>query len=217
MHIPDGVLRPEVLAGGWILTAGGLAYGCYRYRPEDIPRTSLLTAAFACASSIHVPIGPIPVHLVLNGLLGVFLGRQAVVAIFIGLGLQAIMIHHGGITSLGVNTVMIGFPAVILGGGFRWALRGLRGGRIAASLLQGGLGFFLGGGAVLFSAVLASAAYASTGEGFYTPAKINLMAHLPVALVEGIVCAILVVSIGRSSFREYLWKEKNSGKGKNGT
>lgn len=35
-----------------------------------------MTAAFFVASLIHVPIGPTSVHLLLNGLLGVVVGRR---------------------------------------------------------------------------------------------------------------------------------------------
>ena len=60
------------------------------------------------ASSIYIPIPPASVHLILNGLLGVVLGYFAFPAILIGLLFQALVIGHGGLTTLGVNAAMMG-------------------------------------------------------------------------------------------------------------
>src|SRR6516162_7120099 len=103
VHISDGVLTTPWLAVGF----GGLALllliGCRRVRDEEIPRIALLTAAFFVASLIHLRVGPTTVHLLLNGLVGVVLGRRAGLAIPVGLLLQALLFQHGGITTLGVN------------------------------------------------------------------------------------------------------------------
>ena len=61
------------------------------FRDEDVPQTALLAAAFFIASQIHVRVGPSSAHLLLNGLVGVILGRRAVLAILVGLALQAIL------------------------------------------------------------------------------------------------------------------------------
>ena len=63
-----------------------------------------MTAAFFVASLIHVSIGPTSVHLLLNGLLGVIVGRRAPLAVLLGLTLQAVLFGHGGFTTIGVNT-----------------------------------------------------------------------------------------------------------------
>jgi cobalt/nickel transport system permease protein len=65
------------------------------------------------ASSIYIPIPPASVHLILNGLLGVVLGYFAFPAILIGLFFQALVIGHGGLTTLGVNAAMMGIPALL--------------------------------------------------------------------------------------------------------
>src|SRR5262249_28062609 len=88
VHISDGFLSPEWLAGGLVI-AGLLALvGAWRLREEEIPRIALLTAAFFVASSIHLRVGLTSVHLLLNGLVGVLLGWRACLAIPIGLLMQ---------------------------------------------------------------------------------------------------------------------------------
>jgi cobalt/nickel transport system permease protein len=114
VHISDGVLQPTWEWAGFAV-AGLLAlFGAWRIRDEEIPRVALLTAAFFVASQIHVqvPAGP-STHLLLNGLLGVVLGRRALLAVPVGLFLQAALFGHGGFYSLGVNSVVMGLPALL--------------------------------------------------------------------------------------------------------
>jgi cobalt/nickel transport system permease protein len=114
VHISDGVLEPAWQWAGFAV-AGLLALaGAWRIRDEEIPRVALLTAAFFVASQIHVqvPGGP-STHLLLNGLLGVVLGPRALLAVPVGLFLQAVLFAHGGFSALGVNSVVMGLPALL--------------------------------------------------------------------------------------------------------
>jgi cobalt/nickel transport system permease protein len=128
VHISDGVLAWPWLAGGFALAAVLVALAMYKVRDEEIPRIALMTAAFFVASLIHVPIGPTSVHLLLNGLLGVILGRRAPLAVLLGLMLQAVLLGHGGFTAIGVNTCIMALPALgaawlfgVLRAGTRWS------------------------------------------------------------------------------------------------
>lgn len=113
VHISDGMLLAPWLMAGFVL-AGGLAIvGAWRIRDEEIPQVALLTAAFFIISLIHVPLGLTPVHLLLNGLLGVMLGRRVCLAIPVGLSLQAVLAQHGGYLSLGVNSCIMVLPALM--------------------------------------------------------------------------------------------------------
>ncbi|HZU34262.1 MAG TPA: CbiM family transporter [Gemmataceae bacterium] len=118
VHIADGVLARDWVIGGWVVAAGLMFWAAWRIRDEEIPRVALLTAAFFVASLVHVPMGPTSAHLLLNGLVGVVLGRRALLAIPIGLFLQAVLIGHGGLTSLGVNSCIMGLPALLAWGLF---------------------------------------------------------------------------------------------------
>jgi cobalt/nickel transport system permease protein len=64
---------------------------------------------------IHIRVGPTSVHLLLNGLVGVILGKRACVAIPVAIVLQAVLLGHGGFQTLGVNAVVITLPALFAG------------------------------------------------------------------------------------------------------
>jgi cobalt/nickel transport system permease protein len=113
VHISDGVLTAPWVVGGFGLAALLAWFGAWRIRDEEIPRVALLTAAFFAASSIHVRIPPASVHLLLNGLVGVILGRRAGLAIPIGLALQVALLGHGGWTTLGINSCDMALPALL--------------------------------------------------------------------------------------------------------
>src|SRR5262249_24058426 len=59
---------------------------------------------------------PTSVHLILNGLVGVVLGRRAPLAVAVGLTLQYLLLSHGGLTTLGINTCIVALPALAGGG-----------------------------------------------------------------------------------------------------
>lgn len=118
VHVSDGVLTGPTQAGGFMLAAGLVAWAARRVADAEVPRIALLSAAFFVASLIHVPAGVVKVHLLLNGLMGIVLGRRAVLAVAVGLTLQALLIGHGGIAALGVNVCVMALPALAAGGLF---------------------------------------------------------------------------------------------------
>ncbi len=122
VHISDGVLAGPWWVGGFAVAALLALLASWRVRDEEIPRIAVLTAAFFVASLIHVRVGPTSVHLLLNGLVGVVLGRRAPLAILVGLGLQAVLLGHGGFTTVGVNTCVMAIPALLAG----WLFAGLQ-------------------------------------------------------------------------------------------
>ena len=106
MHIPDGFIPPSVCISGYAI-AGGLTWYSLKKIKQDpnpqanIPKASLLTAAFFVVSSIHIPLPPTSIHLILNGLMGTLLGYYAFLAIPIRLffGLLFLTmgdVHFGG-------------------------------------------------------------------------------------------------------------------------
>ncbi len=180
MHISEGVLSPAVLAGGAALAVAGAAIGLRKLDNEAIPRVAILSAAFFIASLIHLPVGPVGLHLVLNGLMGLMLGWVAVPAILIALFLQALLFQFGGLTVLGVNTVVMAAPAVVCFYLFRGLLR--RPGTAAA------VGAYACGAmAIGLSGLLVAAALITTGQAFLEVAELVLLAHIPVMLIEGVV------------------------------
>jgi cobalt/nickel transport system permease protein len=180
MHISEGVLSPAVLGGGAALAVVGCAIGLKKLDYEAIPRVAILSAAFFVATLIHVPVGPVAEHLVLNGLMGLLLGWMAVPAILIALFLQALLFQFGGLTTLGVNTVTMAAPAVFCFYAYRGLLR--RPGTIA-----GVAAFACGATGILLSGVLVATALITTGQAFLRVAELVLLAHIPVMIVEGVI------------------------------
>jgi cobalt/nickel transport system permease protein len=166
---------------------------------ENVPRASLLTAAFFVVSWIHIPVPPTSVHLVLNGLLGAVLGYFAFPAIVIGLFFQAVLFQHGGLTTLGVNAIIMGVPALLAYHIFR--LRGLVGkGSRAAT---GGFGFLAGVVAIalgvgLFVVILVTNIPAGFDAETERAAIATLaLGHVPLMFIEGTFVALVTVFLQR--------------------
>jgi cobalt/nickel transport system permease protein len=183
MHISEGVLSAPVLISGAALTAAGVAVGLKKMDYEKIPQAGILSAAFFVASLIHVPVGPSAAHLVLNGLLGLLLGWTAFPAILVGLTLQALLFQFGGLTTLGINTFNMAMPAVCC---YYLFARGIAGKPMGLAM---GLAFACGFLAICLSAVLVALSLIFTRESFLVVAKLLVVAHLPVMIIEGIVSA----------------------------
>jgi ABC-type Co2+ transport system permease subunit len=259
VHIPDYLLSTPWWLGGYALAGLLLAIGCRRLHDDEIPRIALLTAAFFVASLIHVPLPPTSVHLLLNGLVGVLLGWRAFIAIPVGLFLQALFFQHGGFTTIGVNSCVMGVPALVAYYLFhgllsvRWCRRPwFRSLLVAASCLvwtqsviysvtllctnsigmfdlnvddanamlcqpwtwavsgmlavaltiverrletapEFPLGLLVGEVSVLATVALHSFVLMAGGITYWqTPAIISMIAHLPIAVVEGVVLGFVV-------------------------
>jgi cobalt/nickel transport system permease protein len=150
----------------------------------------MLSGVFFVASLVHVPIGPTSVHLIMNGLLGLLLGWVAFPAILVALALQAVFFQFGGITSLGVNTVIMALPAVVCSGFFTPLLQRSRPVALTAAFACGFLAVGLGG-------IIVGLALMFTEEKFFAVAVAVLAAHLPVMVIEGIVSALCVAFLKR--------------------
>ena len=220
MHIPDGILPAQVSAVGYAIAAPLIGYSLRRIERQSyqhpvgvaqtIPKAALLTATFFVASSIYLP-GPPPlgtVHFLMNGLLGAILGYYAIPAIVIGLLFQALLLGHGGLTTLGLNTLLLGIPALLahhLFQGRHWLIRKLGSGhKITHQMLHGifgGLAGFVGvmGAALLFFALVILTIPADINAAT-EQAAISLMTlvNLPLAIIEGVFTGSFVVFILRT-------------------
>lgn len=185
MHISEGVLSGPVLASGFAIAAAGTAFGFRKMDFDRIPQAGMLSAAFFVASLIHVPIGPSNVHLILNGIVGLLLGWAAFPAIFVALLLQGMIFQFGGLTTLGVNTVIMALPCVVC---YHLFIPFVRGSGKAAMPCAFACGFL----SVMLSALVMSSSLIFTEENFMEVAGMVVVAHLPVMVIEGIVTAFCV-------------------------
>lgn len=187
MHISEGVLTAPELGIGAVLTVAGLAIGLRRMDYDKLPEVAVLSSVFFVASLIHIPIGPSAAHLVLNGMCGVLLCWLSFPAIFVGLTLQAVLFDFGGITTLGVNTVIMAFPAVAVGFLCRHFLRS------ANSWVRYVFEFIAGAGAIILSGLLVALFLVlALGQSMDAAARLVIAAHVPVMIAEGIITVFVV-------------------------
>ena len=186
MHISEGILSAPVLAAGAALAVAGTAVGLKNIDYDKIPEVAVLSSVFFVASLIHVPLGPTSVHLILNGLLGLLLGWAAFPAILVALFLQAILFQFGGLTTLGVNTVNMAMPALICYLLFRKTITSKNNWTVIAGAFSCG---FL---AVGLSGLMVAFSLLFTGQSFLNVARLVLLAHLPVMVIEGLFTVFVV-------------------------
>ncbi len=192
MHISEGVLTAPVLGAGAVLTVAGLAVGLKKMDYEKLPEVGVLSSVFFVASLIHVPIGPSAAHLVINGICGLLLGWMAFPAIFVGLTLQAVLFQFGGLTTLGVNTFNMAFPALLLGCACRPFIKSPH------SAVRAGAEFVAGAGAILLSGLMVAASLVlALGQSIDAAARLIVLAHIPIMLIEGIITIFVMEFIRR--------------------
>lgn len=180
-----------VLVGGGIIAAIGTGIALRRLDERTIPRAAILAAGFFAVSLVAVPVGPSSVHLLMAGLMGLVIGIATIPAVLVGLLLQAVLFGFGGLTTLGVNTVNIALPGVLLGAAFApfvarapAAKAGLLGG------LCGALAVAATGGGVALALALSSSAYVPS-------AKIILATYIPLMIGEGLITGFAVSFLKR--------------------
>lgn len=185
MHISDGVLPAAVAVGSYAATLAVAAWSLKKIRNDGLPKIAVVTSSFFVASLVHLPFGPTSVHLILPGVVGALLGPAAFLSIVLGLFLQSILFQFGGLTALGANGLMMGLPALCCG----WLFQAIRG---STAFSHGLAGAVCGGLGTALAALVLAGLLATAGEDFLGVAKIALVAHIPVFLIEAGVSAFAV-------------------------
>ena len=191
MHIVDGALSTPVLVSGAVLTAIGVYIGLKKMDYDHLPMVGILASVFFVASYIHMPLGFSSVHLIMNGLLGILIGWVAFPAFLVALLLQAIFFGFGGILVLGVNTLNIALPAVLM---YYLCYKGVRHESARVAAIWGAVGGAL---AIFITALMVAAALALSGESFMLAAKAVVPAHIPIMIIEAFVSYFAVYLIHR--------------------
>jgi len=189
MHISEGVVAAPVLVAGAAGAVAGCAIGLKKMDLENTPKVAVLSSAFFVASLIHIPVGPTSAHLMLNGLVGILLGWMSFPALLVALLLQAVLFQFGGITTLGVNTVAMAVPAVVCYLLYASFVRSRN------STLAAVAGFLAGVTGILLAGIIVALSLIFTGERFLNVARLFIIVHSPVMIVEGLLTAFIVVFI----------------------
>ena len=129
MHIPDGLISPQtylpalaLAAPLWLLAGRKLKA---RLGDEALPRLAVFTALAFLLSTLMLPLpGGTSGHAVGVGLLALVFGPWiAFMAYSLVLLLQAVVVGAGGVTSLPVNALAMGFVGAWVTVGLHAALR----------------------------------------------------------------------------------------------
>ncbi|MGP2657204.1 cobalt transporter CbiM [Malaciobacter sp. WC5094] len=190
MHISDGVLSIEVASSLGFASLGLCAYSIKKLKSEDISLLAAMSALFFIASFIHIPLGPTQIHLLLVGVIGLFLGEAVFLCIAIALLLQALLLGYGGLSSLGVNIIIMALPAYLV-----FLINKIP---LFKKLNEKVRFFFYGSLGILFSVLfLALVLYFAKDE--YLIASYSLIfANIPAIILEGLISLFLLLYIKKS-------------------
>ncbi len=114
MHIPDGILPVRIWLIGFMAMFLIMAISLIRLRSRDLKREIPLLGAVSAAMlvAMSLEILPIAYHINLSVVAGILLGPAlGFIAAFITNLVLALM-GHGGVTVIGLNTLLLGAEAI---------------------------------------------------------------------------------------------------------
>ncbi|MGM0519736.1 MAG: cobalt transporter CbiM [Campylobacterota bacterium] len=199
MHISDGVLNIEVASTLAVASIGLCIYSIKKLKNEDITLVASMSALFFIASFIHIPLGPTQIHLLLIGVIGLFLGNLVFLSISIALFLQTILLGYGGLSSLGANIIIMAIPAYLV-----YLVNKLPFIKIISQKIRFFLYGFLG---VFFSVILLSFILYFSDEKYEIASYTIFLANLPTMIIEGFITLFLLIYVKKSIPK--LFKEVN--------
>lgn len=197
MHIPDGFLSLPVALSLYTISLLVVAYSGRRYFREggDVYYLSVMAAGIFAAQMLNWPIpGGTSAHLVGGALAAILLGPfGAVLAMFMNLLVQCLLMGDGGITALGANTFNMAIVDVFVGYLIYRAVIKASGGR---KFLAG----FLAGWLAIALAAVACGVEIGLSPQFGYPLSVTVPVmgawHLALGVVEGIVTGFVASYLG---------------------
>ncbi len=199
MHIPDGLLAPQVAAVTSVLAVAGYGFGLRRLtnqlRDRTIVLMGMMSAFVFAAQMVNFPVFPgVSGHL-LGGvlasvLLGPWGGAGVIGAVLI---VQCFLFADGGLTALGANFVNMGLLGSVVGYSIYASIRRTIGG--PSGVLIGAMG------AAWFSVILAAGAFsvelAASGpwSSFLPVLGWMALVHAAIGLGEALITGLVLQSI----------------------
>jgi cobalt/nickel transport system permease protein len=115
MHIPDGILPVKIWLAGFFIMFLIMVICLIQLRGKDLKREVPLLGAVSAAMlvAMSIEILPISYHINLSVVAGILLGPAlGFLAAFIT-NLVLALIGHGGVTVIGLNTLLLGSEAIL--------------------------------------------------------------------------------------------------------
>ena len=113
MHISDGIIDTEICIAAHVISAGILYMAGRKATLDEIPKMGMMGAALFVASLLHFPFAGTSIHLGLFGIAGIILGKRAFPPIYAALLFQSLIFQHGGLITLGLNSLNMGAGAYV--------------------------------------------------------------------------------------------------------
>ncbi len=191
VHLPDGVLPGSVCICSAVGAVSLTALGLRGISDRLVPRLAVLTALFFAIGTVHVRVGPGSVHLLCTGILAVVVGWRAIVPVAIGVLMHALLLQHGGLTTIGVNILVLGVPAMVMGAASQYLSEKI------PTKLTWCLGVGATVGAYLLSMLLFLLVISFVDQRLTEPIGIWAAMHVPVMLFELVVAGATVAYLAK--------------------
>lgn len=126
IHLPDGTVPLKWWLAGLILTAAALALCLRRISGQQVRRQMPFLGAMAALMlvTMSVPLGPLPFHLNLTVLTGIVAGPALGFLTTFLVNLVLSFLGHGGLTTVGLNSLITGVEVLLGWWVFHRLLRG---------------------------------------------------------------------------------------------
>jgi len=126
LHIPDGLLPVWLWVAGLAAAAIAVGFSLFMLRKVDLRKKIPLLGMMSAMMLVGMSIEVVPYHLNLSVITGIILGPWLAMVASLIVNLLMSLVGHGGVTVVGLNTLVIGFEGVmgyILFSIFRKALK----------------------------------------------------------------------------------------------
>lgn len=196
LHLPDGVVPWWLWAPALVLVVALLALAGRSRSAQRVAYQGALGGLMMAAMAI--PLGPIEYHLTLVGPVGVLLGASGALPVIFVVSATLALVGHGGLTVVGLNTLVMGAVAVVARATYGVLARRLS---PAWSLaLASGLGHLVAGSLWLTIIVVTlRSGVDPTATLVHAPARTELLAAVTLTLwIAGtLVESVVAFGIGR--------------------
>lgn len=113
MHISDGIVSTPVCIAAHAVSLGIIYLSGRKAGTDEIPGMGMTGAALFVVSLIQFPLAGTSVHPGMLGLAGIILGKRSFPVVFTVLLFHALIFHHGGLLTLGLNAINMGAGAYL--------------------------------------------------------------------------------------------------------
>jgi cobalt/nickel transport system permease protein len=219
MHIPDGILTGPMIIMWYLIAVIFIFVGARiivkkrKENPQVMSILALMGAAVFIISVWHIPVGPSSGHPTGTGLAAIIVGPFATVVVTVIALFFQVFLAHGGITTLGANTVSMGVVGAFSGYAIYWFARKAHASVWLAAGLAGFASDLLIYATTAFQLALNQSYHVYQNPNYLLPYFTLYMVEfsvvqVPIAIAEGIFTAIAIQYIATHKPEILKWWRK---------